>query len=92
MVGSGSGNWTAVAVDEVLSILLMESSGASQFFENVECGINSLPARFASQLVQMFLRYFSARGAHPGAEISRVNLVGEHRHEKRDESPVCFRI
>ena len=91
MIGSGSGNWTAVAIDEVLSILFMESSGATQLFENVECCINSLLARFAAQLAQMFLRHFSACGAHSGAEISWINLSGEYRHEKRDQSPVCLR-
>jgi len=92
MIGSGSGNWTAIAVNEVLSILFMESGGAAEFFENVECRINSLLARFASQLAQMFVRHFPACGAHPGAEISWLNMAGEYRHEKRDQSPVCFRI
>ena len=50
MISCCGGDWTAVAVDEVLSIFFPKSSRAAQFFENAECSINSLLSRFATQL------------------------------------------
>src|SRR5205814_7920930 len=39
----------------------------------------------------MSARDLSASGAHAGAQISRLNLTREYRHQKRDQSPVGFR-
>src|SRR5437588_696456 len=45
MICRGGGDWTAVAVDEVLSIFFLKAGRAAQFFENAECNINSLLSR-----------------------------------------------
>ena len=84
-------DWTAVAVDEVFSIFFLKAGRAAQLFENAECSINSLLSRFAAQVLQMFAGDHSASGPHSGAQISWLNLTREYRHEKRDQSPVCFR-
>src|SRR6187200_3193899 len=91
MICRGVGNWTAVAVDEVLSIFFLKAGRAAQFFENAECSINSLLSRFATQVVQMFDADLSPSGAHPGTQISWLNLTGEYRHQKRNQSPIRFR-
>ena len=74
MIGRCGGDWAAVAMDEVLPILFLKSSRATQLFENVECGIDSLLSRFAAQLREMFTSYGLASGAHSGAEIPRFDL------------------
>ena len=74
MIRRGGCNWTAVAMDEVLSIFFLKSSRAAQLFENAECGINSLLSRFATQLGQMFIGHGLARGPHSGAQISGFDL------------------
>src|SRR5215208_2415992 len=91
MIFRCSGDWTAVAVDEVFSIFFLKAGRAAQFFENAKCGINSLLSRLATQLRQMFAGDLSASGSHSGAQISWLNLTREYRHEKRDQSSVCFR-
>ena len=91
MICCCSGDWTAVPVDEVLSIFFLKAGRAAQLFENAKCSINSLLSRFATQVVQVFAGDFSASGAHSGTQISWLNLTREYRHEKRDQSPVCLR-
>ena len=91
MIRSSRSNRTAVAVDEVFSVFFLKAGRAAQFLENAECSINSLLSRFATQLVEMSARDLSASGAHAGAQISRLNLTREYRHQKRDQSPVGFR-
>ena len=91
MICCCGGDWTAVAVDEVLSIFFLKAGRAAQLFENAECSINSLLSRFAAQVVQMFAGDLSASGAHSGTQISWLNLTREYRHEKRDQPPVCLR-
>src|SRR5204862_1230472 len=91
MIRSSRSNRTAVAVDEVFSVFFLKAGRAAQFLENAECSINSLLSRFATQLVEMSARDLSASGAHAGAQISRLNLTREYRHQKRDQSPVSFR-
>ena len=66
MISRCGGDWTAVAVDEVLPIFFLKSSRAAQLFENAECSINSLLSRFATQLGQMFIGHGLTRGAHSG--------------------------
>ena len=75
MIGSCGGDWTAVAMDEVLPIFFLESSRAAQLFENAECSINSLLSRFATQLGQMFTGHGLASGTHSGAQISGFDLA-----------------
>ena len=91
MISGCGGDWTAVAVDKVLSFFFLKTSRAAQLFENVECNINSLLTRFAAQLGQVFIGHGSAGGPHSGAQISWLNMAGEYRHQKRYHSPVCFR-
>jgi len=74
MVCRCGGDGTAVAVDEMLSIFFLKSSGAPQLFENAECSLNSLLSRFAAQLGQMFISHGLARGTHSGAQISGFDL------------------
>ena len=74
MISCCGGDWTAVAVDEVLSIFFLKAGRAAQLFENAECSINSLLSRFAAQLGQMFVGHGLARGAHSGAQISGFDL------------------
>ena len=78
MIRGGGSNWTAVAVDEVFSIFFLKTGRTAQFFQNFECSINSLPARFAAQFVQMFLGYSPTRGTHSCAQFSGLNLPGEY--------------
>jgi hypothetical protein len=78
MIRRSGSNWTAVTVDEALPVFFTKSRCATQLLENVECGINSLLARFAAQLAQMFFRHASASGAHSGAQVSRLNLPGKY--------------
>src|SRR5438874_6514326 len=78
MIRRSGSNWTAVADDEVLPIFFMKSGRAPQFFENVECSINSFLACFAAQLAQMFFSHASAGGTHSGTQVSRLNLPGEY--------------
>ena len=91
MICCCGGDWTAVAVDEVLSTFFLKAGGAAQLFENAEGSINSLLSSFAAQVVQMFAGDLSASGAHSGAQILWLNLTREYRHEKRDQSPICLR-
>src|SRR5882724_13299383 len=91
MICCCGGDWTAVAVDEVLSIFFLKAGRAAQLFENAQCSINSLLSRFAAQVVQMFAGDLSASGAHSGTQVSWLNLTREYRHEERDQSPVCLR-
>ncbi len=91
MISCCGGYWTAVAVDEVLSIFFLKAGGAAQLFENAECSINSLLSRFAAQVVQIFAGDLSPSGAHSGAQILWLNLTREYRHDKRYQSPVCLR-
>ena len=74
MISCCGGDWTPVAIDEVLPIFFLKSSRAAQLFENVECSINSLLTRFAAQLGQMFNGDCLPRGTHSGAQISWVDL------------------
>ena len=74
MISCCGGDWTAVAVDEVLPIFFLKSSRAAQLFENAECSINSLLSRFATQLGQMFIGHGLTRGTHSGAQISGFDL------------------
>lgn len=74
MISCCGGDWTAVAMDEVLPIFFLKSSRAAQLFENAECSINSLLSRFATQLGQMFTGHSLARGTHSGAQISGFDL------------------
>jgi hypothetical protein len=78
MIRRSGGNRTAVAVDEVLPVFFTKSRYATQLLENAECGINSLLARFAAQLAQMFFRHSSASGAHSGAQVSRLKLPSKY--------------
>ena len=82
MVCCCSGDWTAVAVDEVLSIFFFKAGRAAELFENAKRSINSLLSRFAAQVVQMLVGDLSTSGAHSGAQISWLNLTREYRHEK----------
>ena len=90
MIRSGGGNWTTVAVDKMFSTLFAKSCRATQFLENVECGINPLFATFRFQAAQMFPSHFSAGGPHSSAQILRLNLPREYRHQKRNQSPICL--
>ena len=74
MICCCGGDWTAIAVDEVLSIFFLKTSRAAKLFENVECSINSLLAGFAAQLGQMFFGHGLAGGAHSSAQISGLDL------------------
>ena len=74
MICCCGGDWTAVAVDEVLSIFFLKSSRAAELFENAECSINSLLSRFAPQVVQMFISYGLACGTHSGTQTSWFDL------------------
>ena len=74
MVSCCGGNWTPVAIDEVLPVFFLKSSRATQLFENVECSINPLLPRFAAQFGQMFVGHCLARGTHSGAQISWFDL------------------
>src|SRR4029453_15666106 len=91
MIRRSGGYWTAVAVDEVLPVFFTKSRCAAQLLENAERSINSLLARFAAQLAQMFFRHASPSSAHSGAQISGINLPRKYRYQKRDQSSVCFR-
>ena len=91
MIRGCSSDWTAIAVDEVLPIFFAKSSRAAQLLENAQCSINSMLPGFAAPFGQMLLGQGSASGAHPGAQGIWLNLPREYRHEKRDQSPVCFR-
>lgn len=91
MISGSGGDWTPVAIDEVLPIFFLKSSRAAQLFENVECSIDSLLSRFAAQLGQMFVGHGLARGTHSSAQISWFDLTREYRHEKGDQWPVCLR-
>ena len=71
MICCCGGDWTAVAVDEVLSIFFLKSSRAAQLFENAECSINSLLSRFATQLGQMFVGH----GFGPRHAFRRANFL-----------------
>ena len=75
MIGCCGGDWAAIAINEVLSILFLKSSRAAQLFENAECSINSLLPCFAAQLGEMFIRHGLASGTHSGAEISGFDLA-----------------
>ena len=74
MISCCGGDWTAVAVDEMLSIFFLKAGGAAQLFENAECSINSLLSRFATQVGEMFVGYGLTGGTHSGAQISGFNL------------------
>ena len=63
MICCCGGDWTAVAVDEVLSIFFLKAGRAAQLFENAECSINSLLSRFAAQVLQMFASDLGQRHA-----------------------------
>ncbi len=71
MISCCGGDWTAVAVDEVLSIFFLKSSRAAQLFENAECSINSLLSRFATQLGRC-----SLATAWPAARIPARKFLG----------------
>ena len=75
MIRRCRGDWTAIAIDEVLPILFPKSGRATQFFENPECSINSLSSCFVLELGQMFIGHGSPRGAHASAEMSWLNLT-----------------
>lgn len=90
MIRRGGGNWTAGAVNKVLPVFFAKAGRAAQFLQNPQSSINSLLAAFAAQFAQMFPGDGSASGAHSGPQLSRLNLSGEYRHEKRDQSAVCF--
>ena len=72
MICCCGGDWTAVAVDEVLSIFFLKAGRAAQLFENAECSINSLLSRFATQVVQMF----TGHGFRPAARIPARKFLG----------------
>src|SRR5262245_45425792 len=91
MIGGSGGNWTALTIDKVFSFLLTKTSRSSQLLEDTDGSINSLLAGLSFKLAQMFPRHGPPSSAHSGAQVSRLNLPGEYRHEKRDQSPVCFR-
>ena len=74
MICRCGGDWTAVAIDEVLPILFPKSGRATQFFENPECSINSLLSRFATQLGEMFMGYGLSSCTHSGAQIPGFDL------------------
>ena len=78
MISCCGGDWTAVAVDEVLSIFFLKAGRAAQFFENAKCSVNSLLSRLATQVVQVFAGDLSASGTHSGAQISWLNLTREY--------------
>src|SRR5262245_14275988 len=88
MIRGSRSNWTAVTVNEVFSIFFAKTGRAAQFLENTECSINSLLAGFTVHCAQMFMRNASACGPHSGAQISRINLAKEYRHQKRDQTPI----
>ena len=90
MISCCGGDWTAVAVDEVLSIFFPKSSRAAQFFENAECSINSLLSRFATQVGRCSLATASTRGTHSGAQIS--GLICRENIDMRSETsrPYAF--
>src|SRR5262249_43506 len=91
MIRRSGRNWTAVAADEVLPIFFTKGSHTAQMLENAERGIDSLLPRFALHFAEMVMGYGSASGAHSGAQSSWLKLSGEQRHEKRDQTAVCFR-
>jgi len=74
MISCCGGDWTAVAMDEMLTTLFLKSSRAAQLFENAECSINSLLSRFAAQFGEMFVGHGLASGTHSGAQISGFDL------------------
>src|SRR4030095_6300140 len=84
-------NWTTVPVNEVFPIFFTKTRRAAELLEHTECSINSLSARFTVQFAQMFMGHRSACGPHSGAQITWLNLAGEYRHQKRDQSPICLR-
>jgi hypothetical protein len=67
MIRRRRGDWTAVSIDEVLSILFTKSGCAAQLFEDAQCSIHSLLAGFALQVTQVFPGYRSSSGTHSGA-------------------------
>src|ERR1700756_1159959 len=91
MIRRSRSNWAAVGVNEVFPIFFAKTGRAAQFLENAECSINPLFAGFTVQFAQMFMGHDSASGPHSGAQISWLYLAGKYRHQKRDQSPVCFR-
>lgn len=78
MIRCGGSDWTPVAIDEVFPIFFPKSCRTTQFLENAQCSINSLPAGFPLELPHMFLGYGSPGGAHSGTQISWLNLPGEY--------------
>ena len=91
MISCCRGNWATVPVNEVFPIFFAKAGCAAQLFENAECSINPFFACLTLQFAHMFMGYGSASGPHSGAQVSWLNLAGEYRHQKRDQSPIRFR-